>query len=80
MKESNTKKDSKGVIYDMKRNKIILLLLSFLFAERGDLISAQMLSTKSTGNNQIYIDMELSSTITGQFNLYPVSYGIGCIK
>ena len=79
-KESNTKKDSKGVIYDMKRNKIILLLLSFLFAERGDLISAQMLSTKSTGNNQIYIDMELSSTITGQFNLDPVSYGYWLYK
>ena len=80
MKESNTKKDSKGVIYDMKRKKIILLLLSFLFAERGDLISAQMLSTKSTGNNQIYIDLELSSTITGQFNLDPVSYGYWLYK
>ena len=57
MKESNTKKDSKGVIFDMKKSKIILIfMLGFMYGERGDLISAEMLSTRTLGNNQIYID------------------------
>ena len=45
MKESNTKKDTKGVIFNMEKSKIIVIfLIGFMFGERVDLISAQMLS------------------------------------
>ena len=59
----------------MKNIIIILLTLSFLFSARGDLISIEQISTRTLGNNQIYIDNELSSTTTDQFSLEPVQYG-----
>ena len=65
----------------IKLNKIVMLLIiTFVFADRGDLISSQMLSTRTLGNNQTYIDGELSSTITDQFTLDPVSYGYWMYK
>ena len=63
MKESNTKKDSKGVIYDMKRNKIILLLLSFLFAERGDLISYEFIGNKLVDDIQTQLNNDFNSSL-----------------
>jgi len=59
----------------MKKIIIILFTLSFLFSTRGDLISVEQISTRTLGNNQIYIDNELSSTTTDQFSLEPVQYG-----
>ena len=59
---------------------LIFILLSTLYAERGDLISAQLLDSRSVGNNQTYIDNEISSTVTGQFTLDPVQYGYSLFK
>ena len=66
--------------YTMKRIIIILFTLNLLFSERGDLISVEQKSTRNLGNNQIYIDNELSSTTTDQFSLDPVEYGYWYFK
>ena len=49
-------------------------------SERGDLISSELMSTKSLGNNQIYVDSELTQTTTDQFSLDPVQYGYSMYK
>ena len=64
----------------MKKITIILLIINYVLADRGDLISSSMLSTRNLNNNQIYIDNELSSNVTGQFSLDPVAYGYWMFK
>ena len=65
----------------MKNNYLLpfFLLMSFIFSARGDLISAEMLGTRSVNNNQFYVDDELSA-ISGQFSLNPVTYGYWLYK
>ena len=64
----------------MKKIIIILFIFNCLLGERGDIISTEMLSTRSLNNNQIYIDFEISETITDQFSLDPISYGYWLYK
>ena len=66
----------------MKKINIILFLtfITISFAARGDIVSVELLSTKSVSNNQTYIEDELSSTVTDQFSLDPVSYGYRMYK
>ena len=66
----------------MKNIYIILTLINIaiLFPDRGDLISIQMMSTRNLGNNQIYINNELSETTTDLFSLDPVEYGYWMYK
>ena len=55
------------------KNYIIILITftSFVFSERGDLISAELLDSKNKADNQVYVYDELPI----QLNLDPVSYG-----
>ena len=65
----------------MKKIIIIVFTFNLLFSARGDLISADYISTRNLGNNQIYIDSEISATITNdQFSLDPVEYGFWYYK
>jgi len=57
----------------------LFLITSFAFNDRGDLVSVEMLGTRSSSNNQLYVDGELSA-ITGQFELDSVSYGYWMYK
>ena len=54
---------------------IFFLFLSLLFPERGDLIEAQILSTRDINNNQTYIDNELSALAGDSFFSLTVEYG-----
>ena len=65
----------------MKNTYIILAFISlaFLSAERGDLISVELLGTRSVNNNQSYVNDQLS-TISSQFTLNPVTYGYWLYK
>ena len=64
----------------MKRVLIILIPLCFLFAERGDLISADVMATKDPSNNQLYIDDELSALAGESFFNLTVEYGFWLYK
>ena len=64
----------------MKRIFILLMPLCFLFAERGDLISYDIMSTKDPSNNQIYIDDELSALAGESFFNLTVEYGFWLYK
>ena len=64
----------------MKKIIIILITINSLFSDRGDIISTIQLATRNLNNNQIYIDNELSSTLTEQFSLDPVEYGYWLFK
>ena len=64
-------------------NKVYLILCflitSIAFSARGDLISVELLGTRSVNNNQFYVDDELSA-ISGQFSLNDVTYGYWLYK
>ena len=64
----------------MKKIIIILITFTYLISDRGDLINAEMISTRNLNNNQVYIDNELSSTTQNQFSLQPIEYGYWMYK
>ena len=64
----------------MKRVFILLIPLGLLFAERGDLISADVMATKDPNNNQLYIDDELSALAGESFFNLTVEYGFWLYK
>ena len=61
----------------MKKSIIILITTcSFLFSERGDLISSELISSKNQNENQEYVYTELPE----ELNLDPVNYGYTLYK
>ena len=54
---------------------IILVSLSFLAADRGDLIEAQVVSTRDVNNSQVYINNELDALAGESFFDLTVEYG-----
>jgi len=74
-------------IYLLKYTKILFVLLFFLlfnksivYAARGDLISAEIMSTRNLLNNQAFINNELSQIAGDMFSLDPVKYGYWLYK
>ena len=59
---------------------IFLILINFIIAERGDLISYEVMSTRSVANNQTYIDAELDVLAGGSFFDLTVNYGFWMYK
>ena len=54
---------------------IILINLELLFSARGDLISAEILSTRNLLNTQSYIESELNQIVSDMFSIEPAKYG-----
>ena len=59
---------------------LLFLLASPVLAERGDVISVEILSTKDVNNNQVYIDNELSALASDSFFGLTVQYGYRLYK
>ena len=59
---------------------LLFLLASPVLAERGDVISVEILSTKDVNNNQVYIDNELSALASDSFFGLDVEYGYRLYK
>ena len=59
---------------------ILMLLVNTVFSERGDLISSEILSTRTVSNNQAYIDDELGQIVSDQFSIEPAQYGYWLYK
>ena len=57
-----------------------LIFISLLLAARGDLIEIEVISTRDAGNNQIYIDNELSALAGESFFDLTVGYGYWLYK
>ena len=65
----------------MNKNLLIYItLISFMMAERGDLIEIEIMSTRDLNNNQIYIDDELSALAGESFFNLTVEYGYWLYK
>ena len=59
---------------------IILVSLSFLTADRGDIIEAQVVSTRDVNNSQVYINNELDALAGESFFDLTVEYGYWLYK
>ncbi len=59
---------------------LLFLLASPVLAERGDVISVEILSTKDVNDNQVYIDNELSALASDSFFGLTVQYGYRLYK
>ncbi len=76
------------MIKKLFKNKFSLIqltsicLISFcqLFGERGDLVSAEILSTRNVVNAQSYIDQELAQIVSDIFAIDPAKYGYWMYK
>ena len=65
----------------MNKNLLVYItLISFMIAERGDLIEIEIMSTRDLSNNQIYIDNELSALAGESFFNLTVGYGYWLYK
>ena len=65
----------------MNSNLIIYFILtSFMIADRGDLVSTEILGTANSTNNQVYIDNELSALAGESFFNLTVEYGYRLYK
>ncbi|SVD06518.1 uncharacterized protein METZ01_LOCUS359372, partial [marine metagenome] len=63
-------------------NTVIILMFqtAFLFAARGDFISAEILATRNAINTQAYIEEELAQIVTDMFSIDPAQYGYWMYK
>jgi len=59
---------------------ILMLQIAFLFAARGDFISAEILATRNVVNTQTYIEEELAQIVTDLFSIDPAQYGYWMYK
>ena len=57
-----------------------LVIISFSLAERGDLLSYELLITRSVINAQTYIDNELAQIESNMFSIEPAQYGYWMYK
>ena len=57
-----------------------LVIISFSLAERGDLLSYELLITRSVINAQTYIDNELAQIVSNMFSIEPAQYGYWMYK
>ena len=58
----------------------VLIFYGQLFGERGDLISAEVISTRNVINAQSYIDQELAQIVSDIFTIDPAQYGYWMYK
>ena len=58
----------------------VLVIVSFSHAERGDLLSYELLTTRSVINAQTYIDNELAQIVSNMFSIEPAQYGYWMYK
>ena len=61
--------------YYCNKQIFILFIINIIFADRGDLISADILATRNVSNTQAYIDNELSQIVSDMFSIDPAQYG-----
>ena len=59
---------------------VTFFISSYVFGARGDLISAEILATKSLINAQTYIDNELAQIVSDMFSIEPAQYGYWLYK
>ncbi len=57
-----------------------LVIISSTHAERGDLLSYELLATRSVINAQTYIDNELAQIVSNMFSIEPAQYGYWMYK
>ncbi len=57
-----------------------MIFVEFIFAERGDLISYEILATRNVDNTQTYIENELAQIVTDMFSIDPAQYGYWLYK
>ena len=71
----------KTTIINLSRMVVVsFFFMGILFSARGDLISTEILNTRSVNNNQAYIDAELSQIVSDQFSIEPAQYGFWLYK
>ena len=66
--------------YYCNKQIFILFIINIIFADRGDLISADILATRNVSNTQAYIDNELSQIVSDMFSIDPAQYGYWLYK
>ena len=58
----------------------MMIFVEFIFAERGDLISFEILATRNVNNTQTYIENELEQIVSDMFSIDPAQYGYWLYK
>ena len=79
LQESNSLKDSKDVIFNMRKRWIILIsILGLLFSERGDLISYEYVDSRDVDTIQNQLNEQFGSSLAPDalydIHLYSVTY------
>ena len=68
-----------SIVY-IRATLILLIQTAFLYPDRGDLISTEILATRNVNNTQTFIETELAQIVTDMFSIESAQYGYWLYK